>query len=63
MQIIIYVIYKRKIPIFGEKVRDTSTIDIENTSDGKESTTIKGDEDAQNMTKEQPVKIESKFDN
>ena len=65
IQICIYVIYKRKNPIFGEKVSTTSTIDIENNAndDKKESTTIKGDDDMQNMTKEKPVKIETKYDN
>ena len=64
LQICIYVIYKKKNPVFGERVRDTSTIDIENNViDGKEPTTIKGDDDMQNMTKEKPVKIESKLDN
>ena len=65
IQICIYTIFKKKYPTLGEKERDTSTIDIENTGneDRREDTTIKDDEEIQNNTKEKPVKIISKLDN
>lgn len=63
LQIIIYFIYKNKNPVFRGKEVQGDTIDIENNVDSKESTTMKGDDDTQNMNKEQPVKIESKLDN
>ena len=65
IQICIYTIFKKKYPTLGEKERDTSTIDIENTGneDRREDTTIKDDEEIQNNTKEKPVKILSKLDN
>ena len=65
IQICIYTIFKKKYPTLGEKERDTSTIDIDNTGndDRREDTTIKDDEEIQNNTKEKPVKIVSKLDN
>jgi len=65
IQICIYIIFKKKFPTFVEKVKDTSTIDIENTGndDRREDTTIKEDEEIQNSTKGKPVKIVSKLDN
>ena len=65
IQIIIYIIFKKKYPTFGEREKDTSTIDIENTGndDRREDTAIKIDEEIQNNTKGKPVKIVSKLDN
>jgi solute carrier family 50 protein (sugar transporter) len=57
-QITIYIIFKRKYPTIGERERETSAIDIDNTiDDRKESTTIKDNEDIQNSTNEKPVTI------
>jgi len=65
IQICIYIIFKKKYPTFGEREKDTSTIDIENTGndDRREDTTIKDDEEIQNSSKGKPVKIVSKLDN
>ena len=65
IQICIYIIFKKKYPTFGEREKDTSTIDIENTGndDRREDTTIKDDEEIQNNSKGKPVKIVSKLDN
>ena len=66
VQICTYMIFKKKYPTINEnqKDRDTSTIDIDNTTDErKESSHIKEDEENQNDFKEKPVKISSKFDN
>ena len=64
IQIVIYIIFKKKYPTIEEREKDTSTIDIENTPDDrKETSNIKDDEENQNDVKEKPVKIASKFDN
>ena len=64
VQICTYIVSKRKYPTIGERDRDTSTIDIDNTVDEKKETNnIKDDEENQTDVKEKPVKISSKFDN
>ena len=64
IQICTYIVFKRKYPTIGERDRDTSTIDIDNTVDEKKETNnIKYDEENQTDVKEKPVKISSKFDN
>ena len=64
VQICTYIVFKRKYPTIGERDRDTSTIDIDNTVDEKKETNnIKDDEENQTDVKEKPVKISSKFDN
>ena len=64
IQICTYIVFKRKYPTIGERDRDTSTIDIDNTVDEKKETNnIKDDEENQTDVKEKPVKISSKFDN
>ena len=63
IQICTYIVFKRKYPTIGERDRDTSTIDIDNTiDDKKETNNIKDDEENQNNIREKPVKISSKFD-
>ena len=64
VQICTYIVFKSKYPTIGERDRDTSTIDIDNTVDEKKETNnIKDDEENQTDVKEKPVKISSKFDN
>ena len=64
VQIAIHTIFKRKYPTIGEREKETSTIDIENSGldNTKEDSVIKGDDE--NNTKEKPVKIvATKIDN
>ncbi len=66
IEISIFILFKKKYPTISDRDKDTSTIGIENTGndDKKEdNTTIKDDEEIQNVIKEQPVKIVSKLDN
>ena len=56
VQIVIFMIFKRKYPTLSDRERDTSTIDIENNSIDDKKDYSKGDEE-NNNTKEKPVKI------
>ena len=56
VQIVIFMIFKRKYPTLSDRERDTSTIDIENNSMDDKKEYSKGDEE-NNNTKEKPVKI------
>ena len=56
VQIVIFMIFKRKYPTLSDRERDTSTIDIENNSMDDKKEYSKGDEENNNK-KEKPVKI------
>ena len=60
IQITVFIIFKKKnptIPSSGERERETSAIDIDNSIDERKESTNINSEDMQNISKEKPVAI------
>ena len=60
IQVAVFVIFKKKyptIPTSGDKERETSAIDIDNSIDDRKESSNMNSEDIQNNSKEKPVEI------